>query len=102
MAARAARSPWSWTTTSCWRRCATNCATLLGIDAEPLFHRIYRWWRSNPQYDVGHLERVAAIEAALPAGVVVTGSAYRGVGIPDCVKQGRDAARQAVQQRVAS
>ena len=66
---------------------------LLGVDAEPLFHRIYRWWHSNPQYDVGHLECVAAIETALPAGVLVTGSAFRGVGIPDCVKQGRDAAR---------
>lgn len=65
---------------------------LLGIDAEPLFHRIYRWPRSNPQYDVGHLERVAAIEAALPAGLFVTGSPYRGVGIPDCVKQAQDVA----------
>lgn len=66
--------------------------SLLGIDAQPLLHRIYRWPRSNPQYDVGHLERVAAIEAALPAGVYVTGSPYRGVGIPDCVKQGQDVA----------
>jgi protoporphyrinogen/coproporphyrinogen III oxidase len=66
--------------------------SLLGIDAEPLLHRIYRWPRSNPQYDVGHLERVAAIEAALPAGLYVTGSPYRGVGIPDCVKQAQDAA----------
>lgn len=73
---------------------------LLGVDAEPLFHRIYRWWHSNPQYDVGHLERVAAIETALPAGVLVTGSAFRGVGIPDCVKQGRDAARQAARMQV--
>ena len=63
------------------------------MDADPLFHRIFRWWHSNPQYDVGHLERVDAIEAALPAGLTVTGSAYRGVGIPDCVRQGRDAAR---------
>ncbi len=66
---------------------------LLGIDAEPLFHRIYRWFRSNPQYDVGHLERIAAIEHALPAGIHVTGSAYRGVGIPDCVKQSQETAQ---------
>ena len=70
---------------------------LLGLDAEPLFHRIFRWHRSNPQYDVGHLERVAAIEATLPRGILVTGSAYRGVGIPDCVKQGREAAKQAAE-----
>ncbi len=67
-------------------------AQLLGMRAAPLFHRIYRWRRSNPQYDVGHLERVAGIEAALPPGVYVTGSAYRGVGIPDCIKQGQDTA----------
>jgi oxygen-dependent protoporphyrinogen oxidase len=66
--------------------------SLLDIQAEPLLHRIYRWPRSNPLYDVGHLERVAAIEAALPAGVFVTGSPYRGVGIPDCVKQAQDVA----------
>ena len=60
---------------------------LMGIDARPVFHRIYRWFRSNPQYDVGHLDRVAAIEAALPPGLHVTGSPYRGVGLPDCVKQ---------------
>ncbi|MFO7631774.1 MAG: protoporphyrinogen oxidase [Caldilinea sp.] len=65
---------------------------LLGIDAEPLFRRIYRWFRSNPQYDVGHLERVAAIERALPVGIHVVGSAFRGVGIPDCVKLSMDVA----------
>ena len=51
---------------------------LMGIDAAPLFERIYRWHDANPQYDVGHLERVAAVEAALPPGVFVTGSPYRG------------------------
>ncbi|MAU09072.1 MAG: protoporphyrinogen oxidase [Anaerolineaceae bacterium] len=61
--------------------------TILGIEAEPLFHRIYRWWNANPQYDIGHLDRVAAIEAALPKGLYVTGSPYRGVGMPDCVHQ---------------
>ena len=72
--------------------------TLLGIRAEPLFQRIYRWRRSNPQYDVGHLERIAAITAALPSGIVVTGSAYRGVGIPDCVKQGQETAAQVAER----
>jgi oxygen-dependent protoporphyrinogen oxidase len=63
---------------------------LLGIRGEPLFHRIYRWPRSNPQYDVGHLDRVAAIEASLPQGIFVTGSPYKGVGLPDCVKQAQE------------
>ena len=39
-----------------------------------------------PQYEVGHLERVASIRAALPAGIVVVGQAYDGVGVPDCVR----------------
>lgn len=67
-------------------------AALLGIDGEPLFHRIYRWPRSNPQYDVGHLELVADIENGLPAGLYVTGSPYKGVGLPDCVKQAQETA----------
>jgi oxygen-dependent protoporphyrinogen oxidase len=65
----------------------------MGIEAKPLFHRIYRWDRSNAQYDVGHLERVAALEAALPSGLYLTGSPYRGVGLPDCIKQGQETAR---------
>ncbi|MBX3055349.1 MAG: protoporphyrinogen oxidase [Anaerolineae bacterium] len=67
-------------------------AAMMGITAVPLFHRIYRWQNSNPQYDVGHLDRVAAIEASLPPGIFVTGSPYRGVGVPDCVKQAKDTA----------
>ena len=62
---------------------------ILGIEAAPMFQRVYRWPRANPQYDVGHLERVARIEAGLPSGVYVTGGAYRGVGMPDCVYQAR-------------
>lgn len=71
-------------------------SALMGIDAQPVLHRIYRWRRANPQYDVGHLERVEAIEAALPEGIYVTGSPYRGIGIPDCVHQ----AQQTVQKIV--
>lgn len=67
---------------------------LLGLEARPLFERIYRWREANPQYDVGHLERVAAIESALPAGIHVTGSPYRGIGIPDCIHQGQETAAQ--------
>jgi oxygen-dependent protoporphyrinogen oxidase len=62
----------------------------MGIEAAPLFHRIYRWQRSNAQYDVGHLDRIAELERALPPGLYLTGSPYRGVGLPDCIKQSRD------------
>jgi protoporphyrinogen/coproporphyrinogen III oxidase len=74
------------------RRVCAELQTITGISAEPLFHRIYRWPRSNPQYDVGHLELVDAIEAALPPGIYVTGSAYRGIGLPDCIHQAQQTA----------
>jgi oxygen-dependent protoporphyrinogen oxidase len=72
--------------------------TLMGVRAEPLFHRIYRWPRSNPQYDVGHLDRVAAIDATLAPGLYVTGSPYRGVGLPDCAKQANETAERVLAQ----
>lgn len=60
---------------------------VLGITAEPVLTRTYRWREANAQYDVGHLSRVDTIESALPANIYVTGSAFRGVGVPDCVNQ---------------
>jgi oxygen-dependent protoporphyrinogen oxidase len=70
---------------------------LLGIAGTPLVTRVYRWERANAQHVVGHLERVAALDRALTRrpGLFVTGSAYRGVGIPDCVADGRATAAQA-------
>lgn len=66
----------------------------LGITAEPVLHRIFRWPRGMPQYTLGHLDRVAAIDARLAAfpGLAVAGHAYRGVGIPDCIRSGETAA----------
>jgi protoporphyrinogen/coproporphyrinogen III oxidase len=69
-------------------------AALLGIDARPMFRRIFRWPRANPQYDVGHLALVEAIESSLPDGLFVTGSPYRGIGIPDCVHQAQQTAEK--------
>lgn len=68
---------------------------MLGITAPPLDYRIQRWPHSFPQADVGHLDLVDAIEAALPDGLYLAGSSYRGLGVPDCIRQGRDAADKA-------
>jgi oxygen-dependent protoporphyrinogen oxidase len=67
---------------------------LLGVDATPAIAEIRRWPDSMPQYEVGHLDRVAEIErrvATIPA-FAIAGAAYRGVGIPDCVRSGEQAA----------
>jgi oxygen-dependent protoporphyrinogen oxidase len=71
---------------------------LLGISGEPRFARVYRWDRANAQHEVGHLARMQAIDRALAAhaGLFVTGSGFRGVGIPDCVDDARRIGRQAV------
>ena len=73
-------------------------ADVMSISGEPLFSRLYRWTRQSPQYEVGHLERLAAIETHLSrfTGLFVTGSGFRSIGIPDCIADGREAAARAV------
>jgi oxygen-dependent protoporphyrinogen oxidase len=68
---------------------------LLGIDSEPLLTRIHRWPGGMPQYVLGHPERLRRIDAALERhpGLALAGAAYRGVGIPDCIASGEEAAR---------
>ncbi|MGH9255703.1 MAG: protoporphyrinogen oxidase, partial [Vicinamibacterales bacterium] len=72
---------------------------VLDIGGAPLFARLFRWSRQSPQYEVGHLERVAAIERRLASipGVFVTGSGFRAIGIPDCIADGRQVAIAAAQ-----
>ena len=74
----------------------TALGSLLGISGEPLLTRVYRWERSTAQHEVGHLARMAAIERAIAGhpGLFVTGSGFRGTGIPDCIADGRATARQ--------
>jgi oxygen-dependent protoporphyrinogen oxidase len=81
----------------------TALRPLLGITGEPLFTRVYRWERANAQHEVGHVERVARIDAALARhpGLYVTGSGFRGVGIPDCVADGRATAGRVAAWRAA-
>ena len=64
---------------------------ILDIEGEPLVTRLYRFPRQSPQYTVGHLDRVAAVDrrtAALP-GLFVAGSGFRAIGIPDCIADAR-------------
>jgi oxygen-dependent protoporphyrinogen oxidase len=70
--------------------------SVLGILGQPIFSKVVRWIGANPQYRIGHLEKVAAIEAAAEKhpGLYLIGAAYRGVGIPDCIHQGARAAEK--------
>ncbi len=72
--------------------------SILGIRAEPVVAKVFRWIKANPQYHVGHLDRIAEIEkrAAQHPGLFLTGAAYRGVGIPDCIHQGMETAEKIV------
>ena len=67
---------------------------ILGITAEPRFARVYKWRASMAQYNVGHLERVQRIEKLQQQfrSLALTGNAYRGIGVPDCIRWGREAA----------
>jgi oxygen-dependent protoporphyrinogen oxidase len=67
---------------------------ILGLAAEPLFARIFKWKGAMAQYGVGHLERVQRIESLrqkLPA-LALAGNAFAGIGVPDCVRSGKEAA----------
>ncbi|MEO2168301.1 MAG: protoporphyrinogen oxidase, partial [bacterium] len=67
---------------------------LLGVRAEPILTRIDRWPDSMPQYTVGHGARIAALErrAAAHRGLALAGNAYHGVGLPDSIHSGEQAA----------
>ena len=62
-----------------------DLAEAVGLTSAPVDRHVQRWTDALPQYAVGHLDRVARIRAALPAGLAVAGAAYEGVGIPACI-----------------
>jgi protoporphyrinogen/coproporphyrinogen III oxidase len=73
---------------------------ILDITGDPVFApRMYRWTRQSPQFEVGHLQRIAAVEERLASvpGLFVAGSGFRAIGIPDCIQDGRDTAARAAQ-----
>jgi protoporphyrinogen/coproporphyrinogen III oxidase len=68
--------------------------TIIALDAEPSFARVYKWKSAMAQYSVGHLERLQRIETQrqkLP-GLALAGNGYNGIGVPDCVRSGTEAA----------
>ncbi len=71
---------------------------IMGIDAEPVLSRVFRWMNSMPQYTIGHEDRVAWIDerVAKYPGFYLVGSAYHGIGISDSVRYGEIVAKKAL------
>lgn len=76
---------------------------ILNVDAEPRLVRVCKWHKAMPQYGIGHLLRIARLEMHMQRfpTMHLSGNAYHGIGIPDCVRAGRTAA-DAIMRRMRS
>lgn len=85
-------------------RARADLATLAGITAAPVAVHVQRWGGGLPQYGVGHVDRVRAIDDAVAGvpGLAVAGAALHGVGVPACVGTARAAAERVAEQLVAA
>jgi oxygen-dependent protoporphyrinogen oxidase len=74
--------------------------SIIGIEAEPVTYRIFRWIDNMPQYNIGHQELIETIDRGMQEnrGLYVTGSAYRGIGIPDCINNAEITARKIAEE----
>ena len=73
---------------------------IIGLTAEPIFTRVYKWKSAMAQYSVGHLERLQRIEALrlkIP-GLALAGNGFTGIGVPDCVRSGTEAATKVLSE----
>jgi oxygen-dependent protoporphyrinogen oxidase len=100
-----ALNPWAFDLddTEVVRRVLAELGELIGLRDRPLFTTIHRWPRAMAQYPVGHLDRVARVDATLESlpPVAVAGNAFAGGGVPDCVHRGETAAER-VLARIAN
>jgi len=82
-------------------RVRSDVADIMGVTAPPRFSRVTRWRRAMPQYTVGHLDRVATFhdeaEKAYP-GLLFAGAGFTGLGIPDCIAQGKQLAARMMER----
>ncbi len=77
---------------------------VLGMTGQPLCTHVSRWMHLTPQYELGHAQRLQAIQSHLDSmpAVAITGNAFHGIGIPQCIRQAQqntDLVRAAVQPR---
>jgi protoporphyrinogen/coproporphyrinogen III oxidase len=76
------------------KRVREELRSMTGVTGEPVYAEVNRWERGMPQYTLGHLDRLDTIQRSLDRypGLVLAGASYRGIGIPDCIRDGADAA----------
>ena len=77
----------------------TELRTLMGLDAEPVLKRVFRFEKASAQMRVGHLATMRTLRERLEAvapGLRIAGGGYDGVGIPDSIRQGEEAGRALV------
>ena len=74
--------------------------SIMDIHDDPVIARVFRWPQGNPQYDVGHADRMKAFmgQIAQVPGLHVAGSGYNGIGLPDCIRSGKEAAEAVVRE----
>lgn len=79
----------AWDDATLMRKVHDELKVTMKVTGEPVFHRIVRWPKAIPQYVVGHLDRVARIDALAEKnrGLILGGNAYRGIAMNDCVEQ---------------
>jgi len=73
--------------------------SIMGVTAPPERVKLFRWPDSNPQYEVGHIARLERMDARLQGhpGLLLAGSSFRGIGIPECVRSGSEAAHRVLE-----
>ncbi|WP_280768633.1 protoporphyrinogen oxidase [Salipaludibacillus daqingensis] len=72
---------------------------IMKIEGDPIFYRIKRWKESMPQYEVNHLKKLQSVREGLSKeypGVKLVGASYNGIGLPDCIDQGKKAVSELV------
>ena len=77
---------------------------IVKLDARPMFARVYRWRGAMAQYETGHIARVERIERRVKEipGLALAGNAYHGIGVPDCIRSGMEAANALLPAQVES
>ena len=71
---------------------------IIGTSGQPYMSKLFRWPISMPKYAMGHLNLIEKInnDLTLNPGLFLTGASYRGIGVPDCVRQGTQSAQEIV------